>query len=112
MGGYVRKWDGWKGRSFLYCAALTAKARAHVLDSLITSRKGRGVMHIGRANDKLKSGNAAYPACLPCMEGFGANRFMTFVGSELPFGAALVLPLILRAFPTNCCPCASRPSFL
>lgn len=67
MGGYVRKWDGWKGRSFLYCAALTAKARAHVLDSLITNRKGRGVMHIGRANDKLKSGNAACPACLPCM---------------------------------------------
>jgi hypothetical protein len=24
-------------------------------------------MHIDRANDKLKSGNAACPACLPCI---------------------------------------------
>lgn len=104
-GGDGRKSGGWKGRSFLYYIAPTAKIRAHVWNSLITSRKRRrgGVMHISRANDKLKSGNAACRACVPCMEGFWANRFVTFVRRRNS------LRFSLGAFRVSCCPCSSWP---
>jgi hypothetical protein len=74
-GWRVRKKIGWLERAQLFVLRCShSQDQTSGLDSLITSRKARGVMHIGRANDKLKSGNAACPACLPCMESFGAKQ--------------------------------------
>lgn len=67
-GGLAENGSGWGKESDLNALGGLAVVLRLWLDSLITSPQGRGGMHIGRANDKPKPGNAAGGAGMPCMK--------------------------------------------
>jgi len=66
MEGDGRKW-GWLERAQLF---VLQRSELMFGQPDHKPENGGGAMHISRANDKLKSGNAACRACVPCMEGF------------------------------------------
>jgi len=104
--------NGVAGKGAAFCTTLLSQRRSDLMfgqpdHNPETEGGGVGVMHISRANDKLKSGNAACRACVPCMEGLLGKQVRDVYPetSSLRFSRGLAL----WAFPVSCCPCSSWP---